>query len=378
MMPLRVLQVTSDLTLAMAGIYTTAKNFYHGLLRQGHEITSISFDHRHYDCSVREFAVQSIVSSRLPGLNKFSFSWAAAGGAHDALVERSDVLFLHALYRYHVNWAAQRVRPDQQVFVIPHGALCQFGLACRGNQKQLWLDSVRSFFAEHTSFIFSSALERDEALQTVSPWRSEVLRWPVAREFQLDPAPVGDGPRILLLSGRLHPHKRTLETISAFRRLDRLGWQLHVAGPPTAEIAVNDIRRAAGSAWEHSVIYRGALRAPELAAAYRSASGVVLFSHGENFANVIAEGVSNGCPAFVTDRVGLASDVREQGWGMVFDDGRITTAESQLEAAMEYCERDTEAARRRRLDQSREMFSMETFCRRLSEITSRWVLPCAA
>src|SRR5439155_20774757 len=112
-------------------------------------------------------------------------------------------------------------------------------------------------------------------------------------------------------AGRLHPSKRTLETVRAFRRLARSGWQLHLAGLPSAEVPLAAVRQEAGAEWDRSIFYRGNLGARELTAAYRCASGVVLLSHGENFANAIAEGIANGCAAFVSDRVGLASDVEK-------------------------------------------------------------------
>jgi glycosyltransferase involved in cell wall biosynthesis len=311
-------------------------------------------------------------------LNRFGFSWGAAGGMYDRLIADRDAIFLHSLYGYHVNWAARRVRANQCVFVMPHGALREMCFTYRKFRKLLWLRNVRPFFAERSTFIFSSAYERDEAMQTVTPRHAEVLSWPVAPNLLAEPSPLPPGPRILLAAGRLHPSKRTLETIRAFRRLARPGWQLHLAGLPSPEISLADVRREAGPAWQQSICYLGNLQAGELAPAYRAASGLVLFSHGENFANSVAEALANGCPAFVTDRVGLAETVRNRGWGRVFEDRRITGTGEELEATMENCERDTEQMRRARLAESREVFSLARFSQRLLEITRRGVLHPAA
>jgi glycosyltransferase involved in cell wall biosynthesis len=369
----RILQVTLDLSLASTGVYTTAKNFYRALSGQGHDVTSVSFDRREYESSVRDFNVRSIRASGLPALSRLAFSWRAAAGAYDGLLFAQDALFLHSLYGYHINWAARRAKPSQCAFVIPHGALREMCFGYRRYRKLLWLRDARGFFAERATFIFSSEYERAEAMERVSPRHSEVLAWPVSSEMTVQPAPLPGGPRVLLSAGRLHSSKRTLETVRAFRRLARPGWQLHLAGLPSEEVSVADVCQAAGPAWESSVFYRGNLRAGALAEAYRGASGIVLFSHGENFANAIAEGVANGCAAFVSDRVGLASDVRDQGWGTVFEHRRMTDTGEELDAAMNYCERDTDDARRRRLLQSREIFSVERFSKRLLEITARGI-----
>lgn len=374
----QILQVTLDLSLASTGVYTTAKNFYNVLAGQGHNVVSVSFDRRQYESSARGFNVNSIPSSRLPGLNRFAFSWRAAGGAHDTLVGLQDALFLHSLYGYHVNWAASRSRAHQCVFVIPHGALRELCFTYRKHRKLWWLNQMKPFFGERATFIFSSEYERNEALQKVTPRHSEVLSWPVSRELLAPPAPLPDGPRVLFAAGRLHPSKRTLETVRAFRRLARPGWQLHIAGLPSDEVSIADLRQESGEAWEKSILYRGNLRAAQLAEAYRAANGIVLLSRGENFANAIAEGVSNGCAAFVSDRVGLAGEVGQRGWGMVFDDRRIDDTGEQLEAAMEFCESDTKEARTRRTILSRDLFSVERFSAGLLEITQRGVLRSAA
>jgi glycosyltransferase involved in cell wall biosynthesis len=373
----RILQVTLDLSLASTGVYTTAKNFYDVLTRQGHNVKSISFDRHEYEATARGFNVRPVRSSRLPVLNRFAFSWAAAHGAHDQLIGSQDALFLHSLYGYHVNWAAGRARPDQGVFVIPHGALNERCFSYRKSRKLWWLRHANPFFTENSTFIFSSEYERRQALERVSPRYVEVLSWPVSRELLAPPAPLPPGDRVLIAAGRLHPGKRTLETVRAFRRLARSGWQLHLAGLPSDEVSIADLRHEAGAAWEKTIIYRGNLKAAQLAEAYRSAAGVVLFSQGENFANVIAEGVANGCAAFVSDHVGLADKVDGGGWGLVFDDRTIHDTAEQLEASMAYCDSDTAKARAERTALSREMFSMERFSAGLLDITRRGVARAA-
>ena len=82
--------------------------------------------------------------------------------------------------------------------------------------------------------------------------------------------------------------------------------------------------------------------------------------------------------AFVSDRVGLASDIGKHGWGLAFEDARITDTAAELESAIDYCERDTEEARRRRRVYSRDVFSLERFSARLHEITTRAVSRAAA
>jgi glycosyltransferase involved in cell wall biosynthesis len=370
-----VLQVLLDLSLASTGVYTTARNFREALESGGDAVFSVSFDRSQHAEESRDFVSHSIRASRLPGFNRFGFSWSAALGYYDDLLDNADIIFAHSLYGYHIDWVACRARPRQRVFIIPHGALDGYCFTYRNIRKRLWLKRNRHFLEERAIYIFSSQYERAEANRFVDIPRSEVLFWPVGAGFLGCQVSDRSGrfadQQILLLVGRLHPMKRTLETVQAFARLARTGWQLHVVGPPSQGASIDDLRQSAGAAWGRTVHYRGALPADQLAVLYQSADGILLLSRRENFANVVAEALTNGCPAFVSDRVGLADEVRARGWGLVFPEGELGDCRAVIERAMEFCRADQPPIRAARQEAARNTFSFQRFQAELLRIQDR-------
>ena len=134
----------------------------------------------------------------------------------------------------------------------------------------------------------------------------------------VDRPPADSEERTLLLVGRLHPMKRTLETINSFRRVRSGNWRLCLAGPPSPEVGESDIRRAAGEDWGHGIQYLGNLPRTVLSRWYQRAHGVILFSKGDNYSHVVAEALSAGCRAYLSQDVGLGDLVEQNGCGRVF------------------------------------------------------------
>jgi glycosyltransferase involved in cell wall biosynthesis len=322
---MKVLQVVVDLDTHATGVLVSVQQFCRALNDLGHEVTLVSFDRRDYshvqwrkDISAN---VVSVPGLRIPGLKRYTASPGAAFGNYDHLTESSEAVFIHAMYGHHFTWAARRAERRQiPAFVVPHGSLTNDCLSRRTRIKKCWLARVEQFIGRYATIVFSSSYERKQALQYVRALRTEVIYWP-ALSFPAAREPNSEDPTEppkLLLPGRLHPVKRTLETVRSFGRIQNPGWQLCLAGLPSPQISVTDVRRAAGSEWDRSIRYLGNLSERELETWYARAKGVVLFSKGENFSHAAARGLIAQVPVYVSQDVGIGELINKYGGGRVF------------------------------------------------------------
>jgi glycosyltransferase involved in cell wall biosynthesis len=315
---MHILQVLQDLGYGSTGPRVTV-NFFNKAFRDlGHTVQAISFDRVNHPPEARPPGTLSVPVLQLPMLRHYVLSAKAAMGHYDDQIAAADVVFIHNLYGHNFTWAANRIKKHPKpCFVVPHGSLTDFCLSRGALKKRLWFASVRSFMENNVCMVFSAEYEQEQALHYVHPARTTVLYWPASalpEPSQAQAPEIQDRPTLLLF-GRLHPMKRTLETVTSFRRVRSGKWRLCLAGPESPEVSLNDLKRAAGDDWGDSVLYLGSLRQEELSPWYRWASGVVLFSKGDNFSHVVAEGLLAGCPAYVSQDVGLASLVEKRGCG---------------------------------------------------------------
>ena len=88
-------------------------------------------------------------------------------------------------------------------------------------------------------------------------------------------------------------------------------------GPESGEITREKLQVAAGTKWNHSVLYRGVLDREALYAEYRGAAGLILASHKENFGHVVAEAMRFGLPVIISEDVDLCTVVSTAAAGLV-------------------------------------------------------------
>src|ERR1017187_1118066 len=318
---MQILQVVLNLSRNSTGVAVTVRNFFDAMLALGHKPLTVSFDSSTQDAEHRPAGTVSIPTVPIHGMKRYCFSPQAFLGSYDQVVKRSDLLLIHNLYAHHFTWAARlAMKFDKPCLVVPHGALTDFCLSRNTIAKKIWIASMRKFITQRAGLICSSGYELRQALHYVRPASTHVFYWPA------QPVPdtrIGsnveerDRPTILL-AGRLHPMKRTLQTVRAFRSVHRAGARLYVAGPPSKEVSVRDLKQAAGADWGTSVIYLGELARSEMQDWYRRADGTVIFSKGDNFSHAAAEAMLAGCPVFVSQDVGLGSLIEEQDCGSAF------------------------------------------------------------
>lgn len=257
-----------------------------------------------------------------PGEWKFSWPLTRWLRAHAA---RFDVLHVHALFSYATIPGCRSAERAGVPYVLrPLGTLGRWSVAHRGWKKRPYLALVER---RH--------LERAAALHATSPAEAEDLAalgyGPKVRVVPLGAAAVGvrgagDGParaagrlRVLFLS-RLHPVKGLpllFEGIARMAAVDQARIDLVVAGD--GEEAYKHQLRAAV---EHlglarHVTFVGHASGERKRELFASADVFVLPSSHENFGIAAAEALAAGLPVVVSEAVGLASDVRAAGAGLV-------------------------------------------------------------
>lgn len=132
---------------------------------------------------------------------------------------------------------------------------------------------------------------------------------------------VPDQGEVILFAAKLQPWKRPLELLSAFAQLrDRSHVVLVYAGEGPQR---GDLERAARAAGVSSrVRFLGFVNQSRLPAVYRASDVFVLPSQYEPFGVVVNEAMLCGCAVVVSDRVGAARDLIEDGKsGLVYPSG---------------------------------------------------------
>jgi glycosyltransferase involved in cell wall biosynthesis len=127
--------------------------------------------------------------------------------------------------------------------------------------------------------------------------------------------------RFLLFLGRLHPKKGCDLLIKAMARI-RPPIDLVFAGPISNKEYVCKLKR---SAEELPIVFAGMLHGDIKSGALAAAEALILPSHQENFGLVVAEALSFGTPALISDQVGVAEDVISWGAGFVEPDTLMGT-----------------------------------------------------
>lgn len=320
---MKILHVANNAAPQFGGAYHSIVLFREAAALHGYSTECVSFDdnpNQNLHCDNK--GTWHIVPTRPGALGKH-YALVPRGSTRNlaGLVESADIIFVHLLYRYHAIWAAQCARRFRKPLVIvPHGSLDPYVFTYRAFRKTLWLKAYRELLFKDSLVLYATDREKEKAAAAVGDVNAACLFWPIDNAASglanklPRPAPP---PRRLLFVGRLHPVKRVLETVRAFRRANAPGWQLVLIGAETREIHAADLEAAAGSEWGRSIVYRGLLGRQSLYSEYTKASALILASHKENFGHVVAEAMLFGLPVIISEDVDLCTVVRQAGAGTV-------------------------------------------------------------
>jgi len=242
-------------------------------------------------------------------------------------------LVVHGLWQFH-GLCAQRVsaRVGVPYFVLPHGMLDPWfrkSYPFKHFKKQLyWVLAERRVLQGARSVLFTSENEARLAKSTFFPtarYRSRIVPLGVPKapgnieplhEAFLHRFPHLRRRRFLLFLGRLHPKKGCDLLVRAVAEM-RPPVDLLVAGPDVAGEYARRLKRLAEGL---PITFAGMLQGDEKLGALVSADALILPSHQENFGMVVAEALSCGTPALVSEKVSVAEYIRSFGAGFVEPD----------------------------------------------------------
>jgi glycosyltransferase involved in cell wall biosynthesis len=165
--------------------------------------------------------------------------------------------------------------------------------------------------------VFSSALElRDSLVHS----NAVVIRHPVFDDSQAKP-PVGlregfsvAGRIQLGYLGRFHFKKRLENIVGAAVRTADVGLMVAGSGPKEYEESVRALSKA-----EDRVKWLGFVQKSQREEFFRNIDFLVLASEYECFGMAAAEALVRGIPVIVSERVGIADDVRDMRGGFVVE-----------------------------------------------------------
>jgi glycosyltransferase involved in cell wall biosynthesis len=116
----------------------------------------------------------------------------------------------------------------------------------------------------------------------------------------------------VLFAGKLQPKKRPLDVVRAIASGPELRGKAHLLVAGTGEL-LDGVRATAAELGVHAS-FAGFLNQTQMPRAYVAADVLVLPSdHGETWGLVVNEAMACGVPAIVSDRVGCAEDLVEDG-----------------------------------------------------------------
>jgi len=236
-----------------------------------------------------------------------------------------DVLHLHSVFLW-PTWVAARIAHSKHVpyVVSPRGSLGREVIRRKSTLlKSAWIHLIEQRTLRESSAVHStSEIETDE-INALGLNTSRIFCVPNGVDSPMEHAALAAGP----YSEIARPYALFLGRINWKKGLDRLlkAWQL--IPDLTLIIAGNDEEgyrnKLEALIREYDlntrVRFLGPVSDEHKWALYENAALFILPSYAENFANVVAEAMSMGCPVIVTPEVGLSGLVRESGAGIVAD-----------------------------------------------------------
>jgi poly(glycerol-phosphate) alpha-glucosyltransferase len=234
---------------------------------------------------------------------------------------RYDIVHTHGLWTWAsvaaASWARQSKRA---LFISPHGMLDNWALAHSRRRKQLALRLIERHHLAR-AFCFHALTEVEAASIIKAGFTQPIAVIPNGMDLPTLPAtdpgthlPAGlrgDGRRMLLFLGRLHPKKGIGPLLEAWAqvasRSPRLAaeWRLVIAGWDDGGHLDGFRQLAAACGITEHVLFCGPLFGEEKAAAYRHAGAFILPSFSEGLPMTILEAWSYGRPVFATEHCNL-------------------------------------------------------------------------
>lgn len=232
-----------------------------------------------------------------------------------------DIVHLHSVFLWPTMMAARWAISNGTPYILtPRGMLVADLIA----RKSRWLKRAWIALFERHTIARAAALHLTSDVELADFTKMGLC----ARHIEVipnavDPPPVSVAPPTksyrgnpyVLFIGRVNWKKGLDRLIPAFAQLP--GVQLLIVGSDDEgyESRLRTLMEQYGVA--DQINFLGELDGYEKSSLIRNATLLALTSYNENFGIVVLEAMAEGCPVLVTPEVGLASEVRDSGAGIV-------------------------------------------------------------
>jgi glycosyltransferase involved in cell wall biosynthesis len=251
-------------------------------------------------------------------------------------VANFDGVVAHSLWTYESIALARAARGRVPYAIFTHGMLDPWfrrRYPLKHLKKYLYWPIQYPVLRDAKAVLFTTALERELAAKSFWPntWTSLVVPYGTNEPPPYDEAqrkafqellPRLDGRRYLLFLSRIHEKKGCDLLVQAFAQFapQHPGVDLVVAGPDQVGLQAKLSAMAQRAGIAERVHWPGLLTGDAKWGALRGCEAMVLPSHQENFGVIVAEALSCGRPALISNQVNLWPQVAEDRTGLVEPD----------------------------------------------------------
>jgi glycosyltransferase involved in cell wall biosynthesis len=245
----------------------------------------------------------------------------------DEALHGVDVAHLHGLWADLLYRAARAARHGGIPYVIrPCGMLDRWSMRHRAWKKWAYYAWRLRTMIRHASLLhFTTSMEARESAAwcgtaatrvepngvTLEEFTAEEAGRSLRQAWGLDKA-----TPVVLFLGRIHPGKGVEYLVPAMKHV-RPPTALVVVGPDSAGHGAKMRRLAQAVGLTDRVVFAGPLSGGDRVIALRDATVFCLPSDHENFGIAAIEAMAAGCPALVSEDVGIADAVRDWAAGEV-------------------------------------------------------------
>ncbi len=285
-----------------------------------------------------------------------------------------DVIVVNGIWQYSSFGSYLALKDGSVPYVVfPHGMLDPWfndSYPLKRLKKQIYWIACESHVLKNARAVFFTAdTERERSARSFVPYNVEAVTVPYGtnppsddladcrREFFKN-NPELNGKLIVAYLGRLHEKKGCDLLVRAFTKLadQNPHLRLVIAGPGEASYCAFLDRIIAGNP---AVTRLNQLAGREKWALLAAADALILPSHQENFARVVAEALSCSTPVLLSDKVNIHGQVVQDGAGLAAPDTLAGTTQLLVDFLLLSAEQ-RDAMRRQARESYEKRFNLST------------------
>jgi glycosyltransferase involved in cell wall biosynthesis len=278
--------------------------------------------------------LQDFISIRSIKDNKYGVSFRLLSPRIISIIKSADIIVVHGFYLLSTLFVLLIKREHQRILVMPHGSLVKHYSNKGGIKKRIFRLVFSKLSAlnknqKNTEFICAKEVERDEIKHYYPNHPIHVVGLGVdvaeienlaSKSSKSSEIPQGK-PRFIFV-GRIHPVKNLENLLIMISEMKSIWPNLSLTvvgdGDISYKTRIFDLVSELGI--DESVTFVGFAHYDEIMPMIRFADCLILASHQENFAFVVAESIAAGTPVVVSPFVGMSDFVRQYGTGVVVTD----------------------------------------------------------